>query len=567
MVPCIAIKTGTALKFSMSVESAASFMMPAGLAQSGTPVLCLDVRPRKPLLVATTSSRAEMIEDGKAQLNAWCDELLKMGAAESLDVCSLAFLHEVLTTGRPVLSTGKADAIPLHEAIRRAREGGTDVVDGKATSKQIAEVADWLAHRTFSDAWQVLDDREQREARGENYRGFFKAPLFAHSTYLRTLLSSPNLHHANLEDMDGLRRVVNVLVRLDRLPPCNPLEGLLLLRSAWRDYDVAMLFADRYKRANKVIFALQLILGWLVVYGAVMSKDANFSADVSSGFTHAVFAVSVVISLLVSLDGQLNPKSRWRQLRHGASALQSIIWLYRTRVEPFELDESQRLGTQPENELCACLTAWRENVSAGAGLASTSLKQEHPASVYRHFQDKGTVAAGSDDFHSPTNPSDYIIRLRIQPMLAFYQRRLPSYTRRNTILKVLILLLGVVASVLARYDELDWVAVVTASAGMVTSWSEFSDITSKVERYSRSIIALENLLTWWDSLGEVQKASKESIRKLVCTAESVMTQEQLSWTSTGSKQSAKDAKNAETQNAVTVEVDRANQVRDKHSKG
>ena len=57
----------------------------------------------------------------------------------------------------------------------------------------------------------------------------------------------------------------------------------------------------------------------------------------------------------------------------------------------------------------------------------------------------------------------------------------------------------------------------------------------QVERYSSAINALMKLLTWWDSLGEVEKASRESITHLVLEAEAIISQEQRSWTSTANK--------------------------------
>ena len=60
----------------------------------------------------------------------------------------------------------------------------------------------------------------------------------------------------------------------------------------------------------------------------------------------------------------------------------------------------------------------------------------------------------------------------------------------------------------------------------------------QVERYSSAINALMKLLTWWDSLGEVEKASRESITHLVLEAEAIISQEQRSWTSTANKPGA-----------------------------
>ena len=142
-----------------------------------------------------------------------------------------------------------------------------------------------------------------------------------------------------------------------------------------------------------------------------------------------------------------------------------------------------------------------------------------------------------DDHHSPTKPDVYI-KLRIEPALAFYARRIPINMRRIYLLKMSVLALGVAASMLAHYEYLSWVTVCTAASTSVTSWQEFTDASAKVERYSTSVIALKMLLSWWDSQGEVQRATKESVANLVKTAEAIISEEQLSWTASGSKKEA-----------------------------
>ena len=75
----------------------------------------------------------------------------------------------------------------------------------------------------------------------------------------------------------------------------------------------------------------------------------------------------------------------------------------------------------------------------------------------------------------------------------------------------------------------------TAASSAITSWSEFADLESKSERYTRAISGLRNLLDWWKSLTEVQKASRESIGHLVLTSEGIIGEEQIGWTSVAKK--------------------------------
>ncbi len=154
--------------------------------------------------------------------------------------------------------------------------------------------------------------------------------------------------------------------------------------------------------------------------------------------------------------------------------------------------------------LCVALNEWRDELLAGAGLKTSNLKREYPPHVYRHCQYLGIIADGSDDYQSPIQPTRFI-KLRIEPMLAFYSKRVPKYTNHGFVLKVTILLLGVTSSVLARYEMLAFVMVATAAATAVTSWAEFSEDARKVERYSSAVNSLEKLLSWWHSLGEVRQ--------------------------------------------------------------
>ena len=52
------------------------------------------------------------------------------------------------------------------------------------------------------------------------------------------LLSHESFHGANAADVSGVRRLVQALVKLDRLPKENSIEALKLLQMAWMHHDV-----------------------------------------------------------------------------------------------------------------------------------------------------------------------------------------------------------------------------------------------------------------------------------------------------------------------------------------
>ena len=314
--------------------------------------------------------------------------------------------------------------------------------------------------------------------------------------------------------------------------------------SAWNDYDVAMTLAGRYKCWCKLLFVVQLVLSWFVVsistaWTFVFSehfRDA-FNATIiepgtiASSMVEALFALSLVLSMIISLDSLLDYKSKWRELRRGSGALQSVIWTYRTRVGQFEMEENPGNGAgRPERQLMATLQTFRDELNAGANLDSSNFHKKHNAKLYKHFQNKGAPAEGEDDFHSPVQPHRYI-ELRIQKNISFYQARIPQYNRRKSFFKFLIVLLSVAGSALARYQMVSIVVAVTAASTALTSWVEFADMSSKAKRYSRVITGLKNLLDWWNSLTEVQKASRERIGQLITTSEGLIAEEQIGWMS------------------------------------
>lgn len=334
---------------------------------------------------------------------------------------------------------------------------------------------------------------------------------------------------------------------------------LLLLRDAWDDYDVTCRLALRNKLLAKTLFALQLLVGWLIVLFGTLS-GLNDSGDGCvletagrSSLGQASFALTVVASVLISLDSIWKAKSRWQQLRSYAGLLESTIWLYRTRTGLFRSPEGEAESRAPETALCASLNEWREELAAGADLDGSTLNRGHARSTYRHAQrrdcpplhlpnGRGGSATGTawgmgvgDDHHSPMRHQAYI-QQRILPRIEYYQRRLPRLGRRKVALVTLLLGCTVASAILARYGASAAVVIVTGATTSLTSWGEYSDLQRKTERHNRVIRKLRKLLSWWNSLSEVEKASTEAVAHLILSAEAAISDERLSWGAAGSKE-------------------------------
>merc|ERR1719183_3318738 len=74
-----------------------------------------------------------------------------------------------------------------------------------------------------------------------------------------TFIEQPCVHGRHVEDIAGCKQLLRDLVRLDRLPRFSTIEGLLLLRQAWDEYDVKMWLASKNKMLCKASFIFLLV--------------------------------------------------------------------------------------------------------------------------------------------------------------------------------------------------------------------------------------------------------------------------------------------------------------------
>lgn len=82
---------------------------------------------------------------------------------------------------------------------------------------------------------------------------------------------------------------------------------------------------------------------------------------------------------------------------------------------------------------------------------------------------------------------------------------------------------------LAYFEFSPYVAMTTALAGAVTSWCEFTDVERKIGRYSTCVRNIKQMEAWWESLGDVDKASVENIQKLILGGEKILLGELGGW--------------------------------------
>ena len=126
-----------------------------------------------------------------------------------------------------------------------------------------------------------------------------------------------------------------------------------------------------------------------------------------------------------------------------------------------------------------------------------------------------------DDHYSPLQPQ-YYIDFRMLERMRFYQKRIPIYSLHGLMFKVILLACTIVSSILARFDQTAVVVTITALATTSTTWMEFIDAQSKLERYTIAVRMMTNLHNWWKNLSAVEKASMENISRLVLETETCL---------------------------------------------
>ena len=182
--------------------------------------------------------------------------------------------------------------------------------------------------------------------------------------------------------MSKAKGLIKSILKLDNLPSRTSKAGLDLLVSAWCDYDVAVHYARWYKWLTKLSFFVRLLLGWLVIVGATLAGRTTTIVGLEQAYDagtkvifEACFVLSLLIGVLISLEGYFNSKARWRQLRSSAGALESEIWRYRTRSGIYQETARAHYSQRPEVIFCRRVNEWRDELVSSGDLQLTNLER------------------------------------------------------------------------------------------------------------------------------------------------------------------------------------------------
>ncbi|EKX48124.1 hypothetical protein GUITHDRAFT_137062 [Guillardia theta CCMP2712] len=530
---------------------------------SSVPVVFLDLRERKEL---RGNSRKERLKEAFSQIREFREELFQANQNEVYDVCNIAFMDSVLKEYEPAISknpnASKSSSHPekLWEAIERKNRG--EKMDSSEEEKlaDLRSVVDFLKEEHMQNYWQVVRVCEKKGIKPlwESFDAM-KASIsedarVEYGEQVSQLLSSPIFYGRNVSDVKGLSKLIEDLVRIGRIPEENSLEGLKILREAWDTVDICNHVAESYKIISKLGYIVILSLGLVITAITVMKNKVDRCEVVAftcldDGRTKTIiFFLSLSASIIGAILAFYNPMHRWRILRNISSRIVSVIWMYRTRVGVFAMNNNK--SDAPEIALRDRVLELRAELMESADIGETSFMRSYPRKVYKHFQHKWDDdktqqdAPLVDNHHTPTSPNQYI-EVRVNLMLDFYRSRLPGYRQTLNACTWLTILSNSGAAAVSTLGYPEYGAILIAFSAAIVSWLEFHGTRQKLARYNKSLMKLNNIITWWHSISAVDKASTESISMLIMQVETIVTGENDAWLSIPSQESAEDKKKKE----------------------
>jgi hypothetical protein len=267
----------------------------------------------------------------------------------------------------------------LHAAIKLT-QGGTQITSmvtnlPPASQDQVEDLVRWYADTMVERLWAlphvmaehtdlILDAKKDA---ANTYKTAFAVGIAERTNRFMSVLTNADLYSVNAMDLEGAQAQVKKLAKMDRLPKYERLEGLILIRQAWDEYDVTMYMADRYKRLSKFLYFLFLVLGLTMV----ILSSCNIKLLLAKESNYAVQILGLATSVLVSVISYLNPSQRWRHLRSCACKIRSEIWKYRTRIGNFSHIGDMYHST--EEAFFLFLSEWREELISGSDLLTTGV--------------------------------------------------------------------------------------------------------------------------------------------------------------------------------------------------
>ncbi|KAK3266061.1 hypothetical protein CYMTET_25291 [Cymbomonas tetramitiformis] len=224
------------------------------------------------------------------------------------------------------------------------------------------------------------------------------------------LLASSYTYSCPLDDFQGIRHIIGLIARIDRLPQENSEQAMLVLTRTWDKIDIYMHVATRSKHITNTFFTAMLLVSLAITVGTIISLNRP-DVFANTELHWLVIVCTLLLTALTTFFGLMNPATKWQQLRSAALTLESEIWRFRTRSGPYSLNCANVIGEgtlsrEPELHLLHATQEMSRLVLKSASVVDTAFLSRFNAlfeepkenlNVYKHGQHKGcpTISSGS----------------------------------------------------------------------------------------------------------------------------------------------------------------------------
>ena len=287
-------------------------------------------------------------------------------------------------------------------------------------------------------------------------------------------------------------------------------------------------FADNaaaHKRIAKLFRDVSIFLAVLATALAATKEALALTSkadepefkDASEWLGHIVVVVPLILGVVSAVALKLRSSAKAGVLLLASERIRSNIFRYRTRTGEFS---AMSPAARNRALVAACKSIGAqvlESVVAEGGLDQSAVQRAR-ANMYRFSK--------ADDGVSMLNPEDYI-QNRIYVQIAEFDRKARQITRTLNVLSVLNYVLGAAGTALAIFGgvaQLYVTVTVAISAAMMTV-AEAGRYEEKLLVYNRATTHMRNMLSWWLSNTDIEKANPQKYARLVNEVEEACMEE------------------------------------------
>jgi tetratricopeptide (TPR) repeat protein len=295
-----------------------------------------------------------------------------------------------------------------------------------------------------------------------------------------------------------------------------------VLELAWRRHaefdENASKASNRYLRMRDWV----IILGVIATLLAVLIDTFYWQPFPEPGVGGRVLRVTLILvpiisSVILAFASKFQQGERWLALRTGAEEIKKEVYLYRTLLQG-EADRqtwlNDRLGDIQR----------RVYEAVGGGLVLDPYTGPIPRE--RAAADKQREDAGFDDLL----PDEYI-RYRLDDQLEWHTNKAAKLQTQRTWLQIGIFFFGGLGTFLAGLANIEgfgrlsiWVALTTALAAALTSWTELRRMDQTITNYSQLILELKIIRDHWYSLAAAERTGDEFFKLVIATEKVIWSQ-------------------------------------------